>query len=529
MKNEIEKTTTPEKEKNTRHLLSPKRPYLWIGIGVLVVAVTILLCLLCIPSDAEVSSALDECIVSTIRLAHLSDHTAGKYPAVAYTTLGTKQSGNSVTVYGVMMYREYTCTTEDELTLWGAAISPFAITADMQEDGSYEATACWWPEDGKNYASSIRAKFPLYCSQAAINAQNYFAELDAACRADVTKMLSAEEKYVVLISERDNVQVAYCPSNTSAYIEISNNSVIVDGSYAVDDTAMTFTFNGVTVVFTIDDTECVYDEEKSKDVPALWKTDADGGQYLADGTRFAPVARGDSASVGKTLIVHSTNWTTLDEIQEMFGYVPGDFTFEKSYYLPIKVLKSRAELDWLLASHMEDTQWTDLKQENFTAFDEAFFENHSLVMVYYNAPYASYEPKVSAYKYTEDGTCLSVRLDVYQPAVGDTVVGQWLLFSGIKKSDMEGVKVLEAYVENVSSDTTPTDGALSFTGTVKQVDGHAMLMETDDVAQFNSGVWVELGDIELDPMVGETYTVTYEDIVMPSLPPRITAVTITKP
>ena len=30
------------------------------------------------------------------------------------------------------------------------------------------------------------------------------------------------------------------------------------------------------------------------------------------------------------------------------------------------------------------------------------------------------------------------------------------------------------------------------------------------------------------PMVGETYVVTYEDVVMPSLPPRITAVTFTK-
>ena len=152
-------------------------------------------------------------------------------------------------------------------------------------------------------------------------------------------------------------------------------------------------------------------------------------------------------------------------------------------------------------------------------------------MVYYPAGSDLPDPTITSFVYTENGTCLSVRLNVDETATGDTVMTQWLLFAGIAKADTEGISVLEAYVEQAAESDGKTlyQGTnLSFTGKVEQVEGNAMLMSCYDVDQFVQGVWVNLGDIELDPMVGEEYVVTYESVVMPSLPPRITAVTITK-
>ena len=73
--------------------------------------------------------------------------------------------------------------------------------------------------------------------------------------------------------------------------------------------------------------------------------------------------------------------------------------------------------------------------------------------------------------------------------------------------------------------------ALCFTGRVLEVAEQdlAVLMACVGTCPLGDRVWVQLGrypDLVTQMQVGETYVVTYEDIVMPSLPPRITAVTI---
>jgi len=81
--------------------------------------------------------------------------------------------------------------------------------------------------------------------------------------------------------------------------------------------------------------------------------------------------------------------------------------------------------------------------------------------------------------------------------------------------------------------TTLPQGArldtLTFTGRVLEVeaDGSAVLMECYGNSPLGDRVWVQLGGIaDLTPQVGEEYKVTYEDMVMLSLPPRINAVTM---
>ena len=298
------------------------------------------------------------------------------------------------------------------------------------------------------------------------------------------------------------------------------------------DGVMTYSFGPRKVVLKQEGQEYVFSAALSEKLPEIWTTNGDEQDFLIDGVCFMPSAGADAAHVGDSLVIKSHGWMEEKKLEKMFGYLPDNSRVtdstegDKPYYLPIKVLKNRAELDWLLASHMEDPEWPDLRQETFTQFDEAFFEKNSLVMVYYKNGMDGADPAVTAYKFTEEGTCLSTRLTVPSPAAGDTVLTQWLLFSGIHKSDLEEIKVLEAYVDQTIAESNGADGALSFTGKVKQVEGHAVLLEDTNVSQFSNGVWVELGEIELDPKVGEFYAVTYDGIVMPSMPPRIIATTI---
>ena len=518
-------------------LFNPKKPFLWILIALVVIAGALTVFFLSVGPNTEVSAPLDACVLSTLRQVHYSSHTEGKYPTVAYTALDVQEKGDTATVYGVMMYREYTCTVQDELVLWGSAHFPFAVTAQKQADGTYEATDCWWPKDGAEQNASIKKKFPYYCEKDAVNYQQYFADHDAICRADAAANIPAADRYVVLLSEPKNVWLAYCPNNAHGYIT-SSGSFGADGTYAVaEDGTMRFMFGNCVAVFTKKGRDYVFNDKESENIPDSWRTYREA-EFLVDGLRFSEESLGTTAAVGETVIVSGgMTWMDDDAIQSMFGYVPDNSHItdatassptDKPYYYPIKVLSSRDQLDQFLVMYGGEWGWNDLKTENFTQFDEAFFEENSLVLTYYKAGTYQAEPSVGYYAITEEGTCLSVRLDVYIPNPHDTAVGQWLLFSGIRKADLEGIKVLEAYVDKTETQEEVYTGTnLSFTGTVTQVDGHAMLMETDEVEQFGAGVWVELGDAELDPMVGETYTVTYEDIVMPSLPPRITAISLT--
>ena len=486
--------------------------------------------------STEVSDELDACIVSTLRSVHYSSHTDTKYPAVAYTPLSVEQKGNTATVYGVMMYREYTCTVSGELRVWASANEAFVLTAKKTAKG-YKAVDCWWPKNGAEYVDSIMDKFPRRVRTDAVDAQRYVSAHEAACEAEVKRNVTAADKYVVLESEAKNLRLAYCANTKGSYI-IFGGGYTTDGTYVSEDGKAVFTFGKCALTFKVQENTLVYDAAASVNVPNEWQTIGEN-KYLTDGVAFAPEGDAPStpetpkntAPVGATVTVTNQNWMSETDLREMFGqYMPSTyFDSADPKYLPVRPIETRSQLDGFLATYGDS--WIDLTAENFAQFDEAFFENNYLMLTYYRNGMADSEPKISEYVYVQDGTSLwlSVRLEVTEPAVGDTVVGQWLLFSGIAKEDYKKATGLEAYVEKTITQTN-ADSVSDFTltGMVKEVDGRAMLLECEGNSQFST-VWVELGQAELDPMVGESYTVTYEDVVMPSLPPRITAVTVTKP
>ena len=81
------------------------------------------------------------------------------------------------------------------------------------------------------------------------------------------------------------------------------------------------------------------------------------------------------------------------------------------------------------------------------------------------------------------------------------------------------------------TDPAPTDpsvpaGTLSFIGKVLEVEGDSVLMDCYLKTRFDT-VWVSV-PADVTPQVGEEYTVYHEDLVMPSLPPRVVAIRMDK-
>lgn len=95
--------------------------------------------------------------------------------------------------------------------------------------------------------------------------------------------------------------------------------------------------------------------------------------------------------------------------------------------------------------------------------------------------------------------------------------------------DPEFVQPTTTTAKTTTEATQPVDapGQLYFTGKVLEVTEDSVLMECYDKDKFDT-VWVYVASIATDPQVGEEYLVTYEDMMMPSLPPRITAVQMEK-
>lgn len=144
-----------------------------------------------------------------------------------------------------------------------------------------------------------------------------------------------------------------------------------------------------------------------------------------------------TAPVGLTHVAGGLGEWQNETLQEVYGTPP-----EGS--LPIKAFASYDELDAFLSTYA--TEEGEIQRTGFAAFDAAWFADNTLLMSYYTHPTTPAYPKVDSYVYSEDGAGLTVRLHVYVPSFGGDAFSAYHLFSGIRKSDLEGVKNLTAVV-----------------------------------------------------------------------------------
>ena len=484
-----------------KSVLSYKKPTIWIIVAALLISTVAGVCLLT-DRPVKVSDALDECIVSTIRDAYATEYVDVRYPAVAYTVFDIEKDGDTTTVYGMMMYREYTCTTQGELQGWMMEQSPFILTAKAVGDG-YETVDCWW-QDKANRETSIREKLPSRYVKKALNFKDFWDTHGPACEADAKANIADGDKYVFLQPEEAdvNVFIAYQQDGKGCFIRSSqenrNRSYI--GRYAHHSNGhVIFDLGEIKAAFRIRDGKFIYNEYLSSGIPSDVLPPSNVF-CLADNTVFCAVSSltneddtpddpdpDATAPVGLTYADRS-DIGSGEEAEEIFGSSS------------VKRFDSRAEFETFLTTYQKtERNHNRWEISDFDQFDETFFTENVLLMTRYTLGSGSITPYVAEYTYSEDRTILSVGVDELHPSFGTDDMAFWLLFSGIKKVDLQGVTELKShlrkeiptdrYVAGFSEPTEHPDKATEkwreFYGYWDEVYLRAM------ITRLNDGAWVE--------------------------------------
>jgi beta-lactamase regulating signal transducer with metallopeptidase domain len=137
--------------------------------------------------------------------------------------------------------------------------------------------------------------------------------------------------------------------------------------------------------------------------------------------------------VGLTYVIR-TGFSSSDEGKEFFGTSS------------VKRFDSRADFVTFLTRYQKtERNYNRWEISDFDQFDIDFFTDNVLLMTRYTLGSGSITPQIGGYTYSEDGKTLLVGVDELHPSMGTDDVGFWLLFSGIKKSDLQGVTEWKAY------------------------------------------------------------------------------------
>ncbi len=163
-----------------KSVLHYKKPAFWLLIVTAVAGVSVAVCFLTSPPADKTDEALDELIVDTVQAQYASTREEQACPTVAYTVFGTETKGNAVTVYGMVLYQEYTLNEAKTLQKGTGSHCAFALTAEKKAD-AYTLVEYWTPKDGTEYTPSIREKFPWQYRLRATATDRYYPRHEATC------------------------------------------------------------------------------------------------------------------------------------------------------------------------------------------------------------------------------------------------------------------------------------------------------------------------------------------------------------
>lgn len=143
-----------------KSVLNYKKPAFWIIIAAVIVCAAVAVCFLTDPigTDTSVNDGL-KAFIDTQVLEHFrTEKSEGNACCFDWELLGKTERGSETTVYMWVMYQEYSYIGT-ELEMETAAHIPTAITV-KEENGQYELVEYWEPENGANYPTSLKRKFP---------------------------------------------------------------------------------------------------------------------------------------------------------------------------------------------------------------------------------------------------------------------------------------------------------------------------------------------------------------------------------
>ena len=121
--------------------------------------------------DGELTDDLDAQISAAIIQANVGKYVQSDYATESHTILKTVESADTITVYAMALYLEFTYLPGG-LEESGGSHMPVAITFTKDADGGYALEEYWEPQDGTLYAPSIEEKFPADIEEDAMDAQD---------------------------------------------------------------------------------------------------------------------------------------------------------------------------------------------------------------------------------------------------------------------------------------------------------------------------------------------------------------------
>ncbi len=164
-----------------RNVLNYKRPAFWILAVALVLTLVIGVCFLTDPRTNDLPPHLEFQICQWIQQENRSERTDDHYVTVNYEIIGTEKSDAGITVYMWVYYMEYSFDGQIREETGSHMLT--AITAQKQEGNHYRLVQYWNPKDGAGYADSIREKLPWYLHGKGLDSQRTVEALRSLSRA----------------------------------------------------------------------------------------------------------------------------------------------------------------------------------------------------------------------------------------------------------------------------------------------------------------------------------------------------------
>lgn len=128
----------------------------------------------------SLDAGLESCITDAIFKENSSISSHCEFKTESHVILGKTEQNNSVIVYAMVLYEEYTYH-DNSIQKGCGSHMPVAMTFQKSSEDGYTLSEFWVPEDGDRYSSSIKKEFPADLYKQAINTQNYIEQQQAEC------------------------------------------------------------------------------------------------------------------------------------------------------------------------------------------------------------------------------------------------------------------------------------------------------------------------------------------------------------
>lgn len=463
-------------KERVKSILNYKRPTFWIMMAAIVVCVILAVCLMSDPfSNRSLSEKLGISMDMAVAQHNRSSHSEDHFVATDYDVLLIQRSGKKTSVYTWVLYEEYSFDSKDVKLESGSHIPTaitFATSNNSSDSSTYDLIEYWQPRDGSYYAEDIKAKFPWYIRRKALDIAVSNAQHENCLRAareyyGVNTMNGEPdlsflnyENAISLIADVTDVQTIYYPPAGK-----EENGLIVPGyvdgnslaryldlvSWKQSNTPNKDLPSPGSIQFVIRDDYriTIYKDAKMAIVKfgydaRFYKTQ--NNEYEKAVEMFYTEAKENTLSA-KTQVAYA-NYTADGWI---FAQClnPYSLAISSARHLPVYRFKTTDDLAKFKES-VSDTLTLDQRHDEIASFnevtleyDDAFFEDHTVILAYVTANSGSYRFEIQEIEVNGSELCLNV-IQTNHPEVVTSDMAGWFVIAELANTDLSGITEYDA-------------------------------------------------------------------------------------